>query len=57
MTAKPIVSTKFPYFPLSVSVERWQGEVTALLDTGFTGDLILPVELVANGKPPFHYQE
>ena len=37
-----IVSTEFPYIPIRVTLPGWEVEVMALLDTGFTGEFIIP---------------
>ncbi len=55
MTAGTLTSTHFPYIPVRVIVAHWDGDVEALLDTGFDGELILPVSMVMNGKKPIGY--
>jgi predicted aspartyl protease len=48
-------STRFPYIPVTVTLNKRTETVEALLDTGFDGDLIIPEGLMTNGKPPDSY--
>jgi predicted aspartyl protease len=52
---KSLTSTRYPYIPLTVVVNKRSETVEALLDTGFDGDIILPEGLLTNGKPPDSY--
>jgi predicted aspartyl protease len=52
---KSLTSTRFPYIPLTVTVNKRSETIEALLDTGFDGDIILPEGLLTNGKPPDSY--
>lgn len=52
---KTLTSTRYPYIPLTVVVNKRSETIEALLDTGFDGDLILPEGLLTNGKPPDSY--
>ena len=36
------VSDSFPFLEVRVSIRGWETNVLALLDTGFSGDLIIP---------------
>lgn len=47
-----VVTTHFPYLPISFQVRRSSENVEALLDTGFSGDVIVPHIFIANGKTP-----
>jgi predicted aspartyl protease len=57
MSAKQptFTSAHFPYVPVTVILNKRTETVEALLDTGFDGDLIIPEELMTNGKPPDSY--
>jgi predicted aspartyl protease len=48
-------SVHFPYIPVTVFLNKRTETVEALLDTGFDGDLIIPENLMTNGKPPDSY--
>lgn len=50
-----IVSTRFPYVPLTVTVQERTVTTQVLLDTGFDGDLAVPPDFVAAGTPPDGY--
>jgi predicted aspartyl protease len=52
---KTFTSSRFPYLPITVVVNKRMETVEALLDTGFDGDLIIPEGLMTNGKPPDSY--
>jgi predicted aspartyl protease len=52
---KTLSSTRYPYIPLTVTVNKRSETIEALLDTGFDGDIILPEGLLTNGKPPDSY--
>lgn len=50
-----VVSEDFPYLPIRVSLRGWETSGAALMDTGFSGDLVIPQELVPdNLGPPNH---
>ncbi len=42
---REVVSTDYPYLPIRVEVRGQSEEVLALLDTGYTGSVIIPVTL------------
>lgn len=46
MTSPNIVSARFPYLPIRVYVDNMTYEADALLDTGFSGGVILPSEVL-----------
>jgi predicted aspartyl protease len=50
-----IVSTHFPYLPLTVRVRGQSAVIEALLDTGFDGDIVVPQDFVNAGEPPDGY--
>lgn|SRR5574341_383355 len=52
---KRLVSSRFPYLPLTVEVRQWKEDIEAFLDTGFDGDIVLPSDLIRNGEPPDRY--
>ena len=39
---RSVTSTDYPYLPIRLEVRGVQFEDRALLDTGFTGELIIP---------------
>lgn len=41
-----VVSSRFPYLPLTLTVHGRTATIEALLDTGFDGDVAVPVVLV-----------
>ena len=45
-SVRRIVSDRYPYLPIRVNVRRWEIEAYALIDTGFTGSLAVPSELL-----------
>ena len=55
MDASRVVSHDFPYLPIRVSVRGWGAEAEALLDTGFTGELIVPADAIPQdiGAPAY----
>lgn len=46
-----VVSDRFPYIPLTVTIRDRPEELEALLDTGFTGHLIVPAGFLHDGHP------
>jgi predicted aspartyl protease len=52
---QPLISSRFPYLPLRLDVNRRSLDVEALLDTGFDDDVAVPPELITNGQPPTGY--
>jgi predicted aspartyl protease len=52
---KTFTNAHFPYLPVTVVLNKRTETVEALLDTGFDGDLIIPENLMTNGKPPDSY--
>ena len=40
--AQPIISERYPYLPVRVRIRAWEYQAYALLDTGFSGDLVVP---------------
>lgn len=47
-----IVSTDSPYLPIRAEILNWSGEGSALLDTGFTGELIVPESVLSEDIGP-----
>ncbi len=41
-----VTSEDYPYLPIRISIRGWQHEALALLDTGFTGELIIPGDVL-----------
>lgn len=50
-----LVSRRFPYLPIYLSVRQARTDLDALLDTGFDGDVAVPRASVADGDPPDGY--
>ena len=46
MTSLNVLSSRFPYLPIRVNVDNTTYEADALLDTGFSGGVILPSRLL-----------
>ncbi len=45
----------YPYIPIRVQIRRWESEALALLDTGFTGELVIPESVLFHlGIPDDH---
>lgn len=52
-----VVSDRFPYLPLTVTVGQRSVDVEALLDTGSDGDVCLPAaDLLLNGETPDYFE-
>lgn len=50
-----LISPRFPYILARVQVRQWAVDVEALLDTGFDGDVAIPVGHMPNvGQPDGH---
>ena len=47
-----LISTRFPYLPLTLRLGAQAITVDALLDTGFDGDVVLPAAMIAETTPP-----
>lgn len=53
MVSRRITSEDFPFLPIRIKVREWETEALALLDTGFSGDLVVPEDaLPVNIGPP-----
>ena len=55
MDAGRVVSRDFPYLPIRVAVRGWEAEAEALVDTGFTGEIIVPADIVLQDIGPPAY--
>ena len=56
MDAGRIVSHDFPYLPIRVAVQGWESEAEALLDTGFSGEFIVPADAIpGDAGPPAYF--
>ena len=42
MTGRFISGEPFPYLRVRISIRGWETEAAALMDTGFTGDVMIP---------------
>ena len=47
-----LVSDRYPYLPIRPDVGYGPQELEALLDTGFDGDVVVPLALIARGRTP-----
>ena len=47
---REVVSTNYPYLPIRVEVQGQSEEVLALIDTGYTGSVIIPVTLQGHDR-------
>ena len=60
MVSRRVTSEDFPFLTIRVTVREWTGEALALLDTGFSGDLVIPEhvlpESVGNPDYPMLYR-
>jgi predicted aspartyl protease len=50
-----VVSRRFPYLPVRLTVRQQVHAVEALLDTGFDGDIAIPPSMIPQGEPPDGY--
>ena len=60
MDERRLVSTRFPYLPIHLRVRHSQtadqeGDLVALVDTGFDGDIVIPSDMVTGEAPPAIY--
>lgn len=44
----PVISEHYPYLDVIVSIRGWRNQSSALIDTGFTGNLVLPSSLLSS---------
>ena len=53
MVAHFLNNDPFPYVRVSISIRSWKTEALALLDTGFTGDAMIPADALPDdiGNP------
>ncbi len=56
MAVERVASDRFPYLPLTLTVGARTVTLEALIDTGFDGDLAVPMELIADGESPDEYR-
>ena len=50
-----VVSSRSPYLRVTIRVLNSSLKVEALIDTGFSGEVVLPPKIVMNGQPPKGY--
>lgn len=50
-----LTNSRFPYIRVTIQVLHRNIKVEALVDTGFDGDIIVPPEMILNGKLPKGY--
>ncbi len=50
-----IVSSRFPYLQITIKVLKRSLKVEALIDTGFSGEIVIPPKMIMNGQPPKGY--
>ncbi len=51
MVSRRVTSADFPFLPIRITVRGWTSEALALLDTGFSGDLVIPGNIGAPDYP------
>ena len=55
MAPRRIVSEDFPFLPIRVTIRGWATEAIALVDTGFSGDLVVPEGSIPSYVGPPNY--
>lgn len=50
-----VVSTRFPYLPITLTLDGRAYIVEALLDTGFDGDVVVPRDFLREDAAPVDY--
>ena len=50
-----LISTRFPYLPVQLTVRGRTYDMEALLDTGFDGDVVIPQDMITTAEPPNGY--
>ena len=50
-----VVSSHFPYLPVTIRVGNRSEAIEALIDTGFDGHVVLPPGLLTAGESPDNY--
>ena len=55
MASHSVTSSDFPYLLIRIAVRGWETEAVALLDTGFTGELVVPEDAIPQdvGTPDY----
>ena len=56
MDGRTVTSDDFPYIPIRITIEEWETEAEALLDTGFSGEIVIPETAMPEdiGPPAYH---
>ena len=49
---RQVISSRFPYLPIKITLQQHSQHVEALLDTGFDGDVIVPSTFITGNRPP-----
>ena len=55
MAPPRIVSDDFPFLPIRITVRSWETEALALVDTGFSGDVVVPEGIIPTDIGPPNY--
>lgn len=55
MASRRIASDDFPFLPIRVTIRGWSTEAIALVDTGFSGDLVVPEGSIPSYIGPPNY--
>ena len=55
MDERSVISNEFPYIPIRTLLNGRETEAEALLDTGFSGEVIIPEDAVPDGIGPPAY--
>ena len=55
MVSRRVTSADFPFLPIRITVRGWTSGALALLDTGFSGDLVIPENVLPEniGAPDY----
>ncbi len=52
MMNQQIISPRFPYLSIRITIQQRSRNVEALLDTGFDGDALVPNAFFVSTRPP-----
>ena len=55
MASRRVISNDFPFLPIRVTIRGWETEAVALVDTGFSGDLVIPEYALPSDIGPPNY--
>ena len=55
MASRRVVSNDFPFLPIRITIRGWETAAVALMDTGFSGDLVVPEDALPGDIGPPNY--